>query len=448
MQKSKTIRSLIAAGLSLAIPASLVLAGALAVIVVPAQPAVAQDDGPTINYGGALRYNFRLRTWNQADKDKSGNFLLDTFRLEADGSYKDLTISAEYRFYSGYHMLHHGYVGWQATDRTNIQLGVHQVPFGIQPYSSHNWFFDVNYYVGLEDDYDLGIKSITEGDNWTLKLAFYKEDEGHYTGSSQDSARYSYDLVNADFGSFDLGDGATASAARTNEEINQFNVRYAYTFDHGNENNTELGFSAEYGETFNSAISSGDMDDQKGDHSAYAVHMVGNYGRWNLHLAAMTYDWDVTLTDTQRSDFQAIQGLVADAGGTGTNAPILAINDPTDVVAFGAYDFPYWIAAEGNIFLFNVAYDSGLSWGPFENLTFYNNYSVLQKDPDGWEDSQQNVLGFAAAAGPLYCYFDIAAGKNHAWLGPFPKIWTYGLGPGDPDADWEARYNINIGYYF
>jgi hypothetical protein len=415
------IRSLISAGMALAIPLSLGLVGTLGLLFVPAAPAVAADDGPTINYGGALRYNFRLQTWNETNKDKDGEFLLDTFRLEADGSYKDLTISAEYRFYSGYHMLHHGYVGWQATERTNIQLGVHQVPFGIQPYSSHNWFFDVNYYVGLEDDYDAGIKSITTGDNWTLKLAFYKEDEGNYTGSSLDSARYSYDLVNATLPVPDALGGGTVT--RRNEEQNQFNVRYAYTFEHSEGNSTELGFSAEYGETYNTAIP---IDgDRSGDHSAFAAHMVGNYGKWNIHLAAMTYEWDVEVPEDDPL------GPIA-----------------KDVVAFGAYDFPYWIAAEGDIFLFNAAYNSGLSWGPFESLTFYNNYSVLQKSVDGWEDTQQNVLGMAAAAGPLYCYFDIAAGKNHAWLGEFPSTWYFGLGPGDPDADWEVRYNINIGYYF
>jgi hypothetical protein len=398
------------------ISASLGLAGLLALLVVPTGPSVAADDGPSISYGGALRYNIFVKTWDETNKDKDGDIALDTFRLEADGSYKDLTISAEYRFYSGYHMLHHGYVGWQATDRTNIQFGVHQVPFGIQPYSSHNWFFDVNYYVGLEDDYDLGVKSVTEGDNWTFKFAFYKNDEGNYTGSSLDSARYSYDLVNASL----PVPGTGMFVTRNNEEINQFNARYAYTFQHSEGNSTEVGFSGELGETYNTGIDIN--DDRTGNHTAFAAHMVGNYGKWNVHLAAMTYEWDVELPE----------------------------DDPVgkDVVAFGAYDFPYWIAAEGDIFLVNVAYNSGLSWGPFESLTFYNNYSTLQKSVSGWEDTQQNVLGMAAAAGPLYCYFDIAAGKNHPWLGEFPSTWYFGLGPGDPNADWEVRFNINVGYYF
>ena len=153
----------------------------------------------SIDFGGALRYNYYVKSWDgqEANRDKGGDFDLDTIRFEADGSYSDLDISAEYRFYAGYHMLHHGYIGWNHTETSKFLLGVSQVPFGIQPYASHNWFFDVGYYVGLEDDYDAGLQWLTYGDNWDLKLGFFKNDEGNYTGNSMDSARYSYDVVNA-----------------------------------------------------------------------------------------------------------------------------------------------------------------------------------------------------------------------------------------------------------
>jgi len=370
----------------------------------------------SIDFGGALRYNYRYQTWDsaEANRDKGGEFLLDTLRFEADGTYGDLTISAEYRFYQGYHMIHHGYVSWDYSERSSLMLGVHQVPFGITPYASHNWFFDIGYYVGLEDDYDAGIQHVTTGDTWDLRLAFYKEDEGNGTGNSTDSARYSYDVVRGE-----LPNPLGGTVTRNNEEINQFNGRFAYTVDHGDDASTELGVSGQWGQLYN-----GDTTDN-GSHFAAAVHANGNYGRFNVMASAMLYEYDLELPDDD---------------------PLGELAD--EVVAFGAYDFPYWIAAKGQIFLFNVAYDSGWAVGPFENLTFYNDYSMLQKDMDDWETSQQNVLGFAGAAGPLYCYFDVAMGKNHPWLGDFPSTWTYGLATGDPDADWEIRYNINFGYYF
>jgi len=395
---------------------------------VAAQEEEEDDSGPTIQFGGALRFNWFYKTWDEVNKDKNSDIALDTFRLEADGTYKDLTISAEYRFYSGYHMLHHGYVGWQLADSTSLLFGVHQVPFGIQPYASHNWFFDVAYYVGLEDDYDLGLQTITEVDNWSLKVAFYKNDEGHYTGDSLDSARYSYDVVNAVVPTtVDLdGDGALDSVTRRNEEVDQFNVRYAYTLEHSDSASTELGVSLQYGGLYNGVT--GDT----GSHEAYAVHLNGTYGRWNVHLSGITYDHD---PENPAYDPDAPIDPV-------TNHPFLAEDR---VMAYGAYDAPYWIASEGDILLFNVAYNSGLSLGPFESLTFYNNASILMKAESGFEDTKQNVLGVAGAAGPLYCYLDIAAGKNHPWLG---GSWPYGLAFGDPDADWEIRYNFNFGYYF
>jgi hypothetical protein len=49
------------------------------------------------------------------------------------------------------------------------------------------------------------------------------------------------------------------------------------------------------------------------------------------------------------------------------------------------------------------------------------------------------------ASGKLFTYVDAAFGKNQPWIGP-----DYGraLAEGDPDAGWELRFNINIGYYF
>ena len=185
------------------------------------------------------------------------------------------------------------------------------------------------------------------------------------------------------------------TVTRKNEEINQFNGRYAYTVEHGENSRTEFGASGQYGFLYN-----GDTA-ETGNHAAYALHAVGDYGKFNIMASGMYYNYDLELPD----------------------------NDPVgeEFVAFGAYDFPYWIAAEGYVYLFNVAYSSGWGLGPFENLTFYNDYSVLDKAEDDWETTFQNVLGFSGAAGPLYTYFDIAMGKNHPWLGDFPSTWTFGL---------------------
>ena len=69
----------------------------------------------------------------------------------------------------------------------------------------------------------------------------------------------------------------------------------------------------------------------------------------------------------------------------------------------------------------------------------------MNKANDSYEDSFMNITGVLVTAGNVYTYVDLAQGKDHPWIGP---AWTNGLASGTPDAEWETRFNINIGYYF
>ncbi|MFR7808906.1 MAG: hypothetical protein ACLU4N_06315 [Butyricimonas faecihominis] len=50
--------------------------------------------------------------------------------------------------------------------------GLTGVPFGIQPIASHNFFLQIAYYIGLEDDSDMGIKYLYQGDTWDFTRFF------------------------------------------------------------------------------------------------------------------------------------------------------------------------------------------------------------------------------------------------------------------------------------
>jgi hypothetical protein len=376
-----------------------VLSLALAVSAVGPSLAQAQAPETVLKVGGALRFNYFYKSWDgqEANQDKGGDVAFDTFRINVDLTRGKMGFSAEYRFYNGYHMLHHGYLGYKFSEHFEAQLGVHQVPFGIQPYSSNNWFFVLPYYVGLEDDYDLGFKGLINYEGLSVKFAFYKNDEGHYSGGSMDSARYSYDIVK--------------TSNSPHEETNQGNLRVAYTFDHGDFGSSEIGLSGQYGQLYNN--DNGNF----GSHSAAGLHFNGTYKGFNVKLAGMMYDLD---PDT--------------AGGP-----------EAKMMEFGAYDAPYNVAAKASLFVAGLAYTIPINWGPLDSITVYNDYSHMIKDEDDWEDSLMNVFGFMLASGPVYTYFDVAMGKDHPWLGP---NWTNGLAMGDPDADWETRFNINMGIYF
>ena len=115
------------------------------------------------------------------------------------------------------------------------------------------------------------------------------------------------------------------------------------------------------------------------------------------------------------------------------------------VVMMGAYDFPYAVASEAMFFVAGVAYGVPVDIGPISKLTFYENYTLMQKAEEDFEDSMNAITGVMVTAGNLYTYVDVAMGKNHPWIGP-----NYGtsLAAGTPDANWWTRFNINMGYYF
>ena len=111
----------------------------------------------------------------------------------------------------------------------------------------------------------------------------------------------------------------------------------------------------------------------------------------------------------------------------------------------GAYDAPYAVAAESSFVVVNLALEVPWTDWLMDSVTFYQNYSALLKSEDAFADSHQLVWGALVAAGPIYTYFDWAFGQNHPWLGP---NYTSALGRGDPDAPWDLRFNVNLGWYF
>jgi hypothetical protein len=363
--------------------------------------------GP-VEIGGAFRVNYIYKDWDEAFGN-TGEFALDTARINLDLEDDVLTGSFEYRYYRDKHagghdyfVLHDAWIGAKITQQQQLQAGVHKVPFGILPYASHNWFFQLGYYVGLEDDYDLGIKYLWESDVWNIQTAWFSRAENSSsTGQSVDSARYSYDLVR--------------EGTNGNRERDQFNIRLTRTLVHSGDRKTEIGLSLQHGTVPNSNT---DLD---GDQSAIALHLNANWGRWNLMLQGVNYKYDV------RND------PVADASPDGS------------FVVMGAYDAAYNVASDGALYSVGVAYSLPVSLVWITNLIFYNDYSWLRKDNVSFSDTRQNVLGMAITAGKFYVYVDIASGRNHPWLG---GDWVNGLAVGDAGDGWHTRFNINVGYYF
>ncbi|WP_340114319.1 hypothetical protein [Maribellus mangrovi] len=376
----------------------------LVIIVLMAQITLSYaQHKPEIHVGGALRFNYNLSSWKDGQKTRGGDFGYDVFRVNAKAAYKGVKLNAEYRLYStgfGGGMLKQGWVGYDFSPENNLQIGLTQVPFGITQYNSHNWFFGINYYVGLEDDHDMGVKYTHNGDEWFYALAFFKNAEELNFGSNSDvsDSRYSYDV------------SSSVDGLYRNKEVNTFNGKLARKFT-GSNSNHMLGVSAQYGGIYN-------LDtEETGDHYALAVHYELTAGNFNLKVQATKYDYNTKNPEGQSND----------------------------MIAMTAYGYPYMVAAEATTYTVGPAYSVPVEWGPISNLQFYNDFGFMDKANDDFEDSFMNVTGVLVTAGQVYTYVDLAQGKDHPWVGP---VWTDALSSGTPDAEWETRFNINIGYYF
>lgn len=340
--------------------------------------------------GGALRFNAFWTDFDESVETKRGDSGLDLFRLNVDGEYDGYLISAEYRWYPYMQAIHHGWVGYEFDDGGQVQVGVSQVPFGILPYASHNYWFGVPYYLGLSDDYDLGAKYVHESGPWRTDLAFYKNAE---LGDASDLSRYSFDAVRV--------------GEQQNEETNQFNGRLAYTFGHDTGCYHELGASAQWGELFNAATR------RSGDHWAGAAHLDSRCGRWNVQLQLARYGFDPE-----------------NPAGLGN-----------DVVRLGAFETSYDVASRGTVGVFNVAYNFPVAWDSIDQITCYNDYSVIYKNPDDFDESKLNTTGCAIGFGPVFTYLDVINSRNMVFFGN-------GSLAGAGDDEWHTRVNLNIGYYW
>jgi hypothetical protein len=358
----------------------------------------ADTDKGGIKLGGAIRTNYSHTSYSDGNKNRGGDFAFDIFRLNLNGSIGDVLLNAEIRFFDYMTAVKYAYVGYQLNEDWQVQAGITQVPFGNWPYNSHNYFFSTNYYLGLEDDHDLGIMFKRQlADNWQLDLGFFKNDElGGVDGFVDSRAdRYSYDIV----GFRQNDDGIYADPAQPLGEYNTFSGRFAYQLEHSSDFTTELGVSALAGGLHNGR-------NRAGSYNAWALHLNSHYQRWNLQLQHGEYQYNI---------------------------------DDVDRMAVGAYAFYDSIAAKAKTSTVNLAYSLPIEWGPVTGLQFYNNYGLVYDKSDNSRDTMMNVTGFSVAAGGLFTYFDLVHARNQPFVG--------GSAAGD-SSETERRFNINIGYYF
>jgi hypothetical protein len=360
--------------------------------------------------GGALRFNVVTEFYDGDYETLDTYITSDTWRFNVNGNKKGIDLSFEYRFYPTYgtHFIHHGYFGFNIFDSLYASLGVSQVPFGVNGFASHSWWFQGPYYVGLEDDYDIGVKlDYTQIPNTEISFAYYRESEpegpefgGDVSFGQAGPGRYSYDITSSN-------ERLLSDTSISIRELNHFHLRTAYAFG----NAVTLGVSGQIGQVYNKALNTSEIS------LAYAGHLNANVGNWNFIGEYIYYNYNV------KDD----------------------LGNELNLVPLGAYGLTYHVATECFLYVAGVSYTFNINAGPLEYIRAYTDYTLFDKVHSGYHQSHHLVPGFMAKIGNIVAYFDLAIGKNHPWL---TNDFGSGLDQGEADAHWNKRLNINIGYYY
>jgi hypothetical protein len=351
------------------------------------------DDYVMLDAGFWLNYTYNL--FDKTDRDKRGDFGPGNsmFRVGFTTRFKGFIGQVRLRWYSYARVWEYGWMGYRWKNGSQVEVGLTKVPFGVLPFGSYDYWFDIPYYLGFNNQYDLGAKwsQTFLADVLDVQAGVFKNTD---IAASDDLARFSYDVVRV-----------AGEPAAQNEETNQVNARLALK-----SSIVEGGLSLQYGQLYN-------YDTRKrGQQYAAAVHATASYANISLQLQAMQYLFE----------------------------PKNLATAPSDVVYVGAFADAYPIAKSGRVLSANVAYDIHVG-RVIDSIRCYDNYSVLIKDQASFEDSRMNSLGCSVLAGPVFAFVDWIAAQNAPYLGvPTATAFT----TGEPDPRWHSMFNVNLGFYF
>lgn len=354
--------------------------------------------------GGAARLNYVLSSWDEDQMNKGGEIKFDVFYINMAAQYKELSIYAEYRFYSrasGGQMLKNAYFQYLLKENHSFQFGLMQVPFG-NTINSNSFYFSLAYYIGLEGDDDTGIKYTYNNKHLEIDAAFFKNSDLDFgSGHPTDPSRYGVDV------------------SGQNQETNQFNSRFIWKL--GKRFKSRLGVSGMYSGLYN--IYTKEM----GTRYSAAAHYQLDIDNWTLRAQWANYGFNpknLPAEDTTPEEELEVSGTIT-------------------VAAYGA---PFRLADKGNLYTTSLRYNI-----PFKNkkivnsINVYGEFNYLDKVDKQFSNSEMHIIGVNLNIWKVSIYAEYILGKNHPFLG---NDWTNALGAGCPEAKWNQRLNINFGFYF
>jgi len=364
------------------------------------------DGDASFDLGGALRTNWRDEHWDTSENHT--RWLFDTMRFDLKAAYKKAFVDVNYWFYDlNKRSIDRGYVGYNFTSQSNVQLGLPFKPFGLEPYPQFGWSYHIPFFMGYGVSDGLGAKYSYKDKDWDVQLAYFPRMAPSGTRYSGEISRYA-----------DVKDNAVAftQSGQDNEKRNQVNARVARTFSSGDWK-TEIGASLAASQLYN------ETTDDNGSYWAGGVHTIINNGAWTATAEAIRYEYDPK-----------------NPNGVSKDSVLMGGNGLTPA---------YLIASKATLAALNIGYDIYTpKLGQLKKIKIYNDYSRMMKDKSGWDDSQMYTVGVQLFAMPIMAWVDLTWAKNANPYGGSENGtgWTSTSSVGS--NQWYYRTNVNIGYYF
>lgn len=357
--------------------------------------------------GGAVR--IRADDESRRDVHKVG---LDTVMLSARYTSDTWIGAARYRFYGAEYpyqyvphfgdirFMEYAWIGYRFDPQHQVQFGLNQVPFGLQPLYSSTFWETLGNVVGMEDVYMLGGKYVQDEGDWNVQVGYYTRQAWPGHGTSRGST-YSVVVTPAD-------PGVLGGTRNTERDLVVGRVaRKTRMGDWQGEAGLSLLSSALY-----------NYDTQRyGRRNAYAVHYAARKNGWGTKL-------------------QYARQQMAPKNPNGEQT-----------ITVGGYDGTFNLATRGNFYAGDLSYTFADRYlgGWIKDLTFYGSYSMYEKSNPAFRNSQRFILGTSFSLKPVSIYLEWLNGRNDPYIGG--SSYTESLAAGGINR-WRNKFYLNIGYYF
>ncbi|WP_122284895.1 hypothetical protein [Pseudomonas syringae group genomosp. 3] len=372
-----------------------------------AAPALAIQVTDNLDLGGAVRAR-----WDYDPDRDIQKFNFDTAFLTAKYTSDTWIGAAKYRFYGRAYPYQYtnnvgdvqfaeaAWIGYKFNPDQQVQVGLNQVPFGLQPYFGSTFYETLGNVIGVEDLEEIGAKYIQQSGDWNIQAGYYLRPAWQGKGTSN-GATYSSVVSEAD---------SYVTDGSNNQERNTVVLRVAKALDLGPWK-SEVGVSG-----LTSTLENRDTNDD-GRRNAVAVHYQGKNGPWGVQLQA------------------ARQQMSPRNPGS------------DELVTLGGYDGTYNVASRGNLYVADASYDVAgkFLFDQISGVKLYANYSAFDKSASEFKTSQRMILGASFSFSKLWIATEWLHGKNDPYIGG--SSYTQSLGAGGSDQ-WENQLYTNIGYYF